>query len=437
MSALDKEQALKRQLEMLQAEHQRIIDSTSYRLGRLLTKAVRSPTSFICLPLDILRLARHARTRSIPPGPDSKPYRTVLDNWQALSRSVRAQSKQDIVFLFSGTTHIQQLRGNRPIRQTQALLARGVPVLFSYHRSRSDDPLPPFEADLLVQTPVDITMQLLNEIASADLGEARKLLIVSYPYPAIVEKIDTFRRHGWKIVYDCRDDWEEFAKVGMANWFEAPIEKRLVAIVDRTFCVSGPLVEKMRKLAPRSRVDLMPNAVEAGFRPSEYRRTPQLAPPIIGYFGHLSAAWFDWDALLEIALLRPQYRFEVIGHSAPAMPSLPANIVLVGPKPWNELHHHAAFWSAAIIPFRIGPLADGVDPIKIYEYLAFGHPVVSFRMPQIRDYPYTTTVENVSDFCTALDAACQLAPDLSVIDEFLAHNTWDVRAGDLLSALDD
>jgi hypothetical protein len=59
-------------------------------------------------------------------------------------------------------------------------------------------------------------------------------------------------------------------------------------------------------------------------------------------------------------------------------------------------------WSTAVIPFRMGPLADGVDPIKIYEYLAFGLPVVSFRMPQISDYPYTITVDSVGAFCDAL-----------------------------------
>lgn len=435
MKQHDPDETLRRELEALRAEHQLVLSSTSYRLGRLLTRAIDSPAALFRLPLDMLRLAREAASARRPSGPDSADYQTISNNWDELAERIRKEKIPDVVFLFSGTTHIQDTRGNRPIRQTQALLARGTPVFFSYHRSRNNEELPPSDIAGLVQSPVDITMQMLDRIARTNLGEAKKLFIISYPYPQIEKAIDLFRQQGWAIIYDCRDDWEEFAKVGMARWFDAKIEQQIVAETDRTFCVSMPLVEKMRRLAPGSRVELMPNAVEADFLPADYRRMPSLAPRIIGYFGHLSPAWFDWEALAKIARSRPQYRFEVIGHSAPPL-SLPENVVLPGPKPWHELHHHCASWSVAIIPFRMGPLADGVDPIKIYEYLAFGHPVVSFRMPQISNYPYTQTVETVADFCDALDKAVALTPDQKIIDAFLARNTWEVRAAELLSVMD-
>jgi hypothetical protein len=153
---------------------------------------------------------------------------------------------------------------------------------------------------------------------------------------------------------------------------------------------------------------------------------------VVGYFGHLSGAWFDWEALQEVARARPQLRFEIIGHSAPPGLNLPANIVLLGPKPWSQLHEYAARWSAAIIPFRMGRLADGVDPIKIYEYLSLQLPVVSFRMPQIESYPCTWTAGSVDEFCRALDQACQSWPDPVVLAQFLALNTWEVRAEQLL-----
>jgi hypothetical protein len=130
--------------------------------------------------------------------------------------------------------------------------------------------------------------------------------------------------------------------------------------------------------------------------------------------------------------MRPHLRFEIIGHSEPAGLQLPGNIVLLGPKPWHVLHEYAARWSAAIIPFRMGPLADGVDPIKIYEYLALQLPVVSFRMPQIAGYPYTWTVDSQEAFCRALDDACLCQPDAGVLGDFIASNTWEVRAVQLL-----
>lgn len=214
--------------------------------------------------------------------------------------------------------------------------------------------------------------------------------------------------------------------------YDPPVEKELVKHCDKTICVAAPLVEKMTALAPGRQVELVPNAVERDFLPLDYQHKP-VEPPIVGYFGHLSDAWFDWKSFIEIAEQRPQLTFEVIGHSAPQGLNLPSNIKMLGPKPWHELHHYAYRWKVGIIPFRMGRLADGVDPIKIYEYLSFRLPVVSFRMPQIDNYPYTTTVESIPDFCLALDAAITMTVESSEIEKFIKNNTWEKRAEQLIN----
>lgn len=427
---------LKRELDELRLEHHKILNSNSYKLGRLLARALRSPSALLRLPVELYRLVGERKAQRRPPGPGSNTYKAVLDGWQSLVAEARG-TNAPVTFLFSGTTYIQGTRGNRPIRQTHALVSQGVRVLFSYHRSRFDEPLPGFQQAGLVQSPVDITMQVLPEVAATDLGDGGKLYIISYPYPGIEKSVDLFRRHGWRVVYDCRDDWEEFAKVGMARWFDAEVERRLVATCDATLCVSGHLVAKMRSLAPGKRVLLVPNAVEADFLPADYCRQPSSGRPVIGYFGHLSSAWFDWQALVEIARRSPQYCFEVIGHSAPSGLGLPDNVFLLGSKPWQQLHQYAARWSVAIIPFKMGPLADGVDPIKIYEYLSLGLPVVSFRMPQIEGYPYTWTVGSIEEFCQALQVACSMELDSERVSKFINDNTWEVRARQLVSIMSE
>lgn len=429
---------LQQELSELESQHRQILSSSSYRLGRLLVVACRSPKFLLRLPIDLLRLARELRQQKQRPGPASLQYQAIQREWQKLAQQLRVSADSGpLVFIFSGTTYIQGTRGNRPIRQTQALLRQGASVLFSYHRSRYSEVLPNYAIERLLQSPVDITLQLLEKIASEELGDIKKLYIVSYPYPGTERSVEIFRRHGWTVLYDCRDDWEEFSKVDMARWFDFRVEKELVSSVDATLCVSRPLVEKMSALAPGRRVELMPNAVESDFLPEGYRHQPEREPRVIGYFGHLASAWFDWDAFKQIAECCPNYRFEVIGHSAPEGLHLPENIELLGPKPWHLLHQYASRWSAAVIPFKIGPLADGVDPIKIYEYLSFGLPVVSFRMPQIRDYPYTRTVDSVQEFCSALAEACETMPDATRLAEFLEQNTWEVRAAELLEYLSD
>ncbi|AZT84502.1 methyltransferase [Marinobacter sp. NP-4(2019)] len=425
---------LQQELSDLEKQHRQILNSSSYRLGRLLISVCRSPRLLFRLPIDLMHLARDVRQQKRPPQPGSSQYETVSRQWRQLAKHLQSNPNSGpLVFLFSGTTYIQGTRGNRPIRQTEALLRLGASVFFSYHRSRYTEALPDYSTEGLVQAPVDITLQLLDDIAFEELGDTKKLYIISYPYPGIEKSIATFRKNGWTVLYDCRDDWEEFSKVGMARWFDADVENTLVRGTDATVCVSQPLVAKMSALSPGSRVELMPNAVEADFLPGDYEHRPERDPKIVGYFGHLAGAWFDWEAFSEIAERCSAYRFEIIGHSAPHGLTLPDNVELLGPKPWNQLYQFAGRWSAAIIPFKMGPLADGVDPIKIYEYLSFGLPVVSFQMPQINDYPATRTVSSVQEFCCALVEVCESAPDKAHIVEFLKRNTWEVRATELLS----
>lgn len=424
------QQDLQSRLQALHQEHQRVLSSFSYRLGLLLASAMRSRRLLFRLPFDLYSLWHEQRAARRPQAADPQIVANLTAQWEQMGQHARANN-QSVVVLFSGTTSVQDTRGNRPIRQTQALLRTGAMVFFSYHRTRTDEALPEPQHPHLLQSPVDITLTLLEQLAKTDLQGCRKLFIVSYPLPGIERFVDVFRLHGWGVIYDCRDDWEEFSKVGMARWFNASVERQLVRDCDATLCVSGPLVDKMQGLAPASQVLLMPNAVERDYAPADYRRYPE-APPVVGYFGHLSAAWFDWDALQKVALARPQMHFEIIGHSAPLGLQLPSNVVLLGPKPWNQLHEFAARWSSAIIPFRMGPLADGVDPIKIYEYLALQLPVVSFLMPQIVNYPYTWTVDSVQAFCVSLDEACVCQPDSAVLADFLGQNSWELRAEELL-----
>ena len=131
--------------------------------------------------------------------------------------------------------------------------------------------------------------------------------------------------------------------------------------------------------------------------------------------------------------LRPDYEFEIIGHSAPEDLELPANIELFGPKNHAEINEIASKWRVAIIPFKMGPLADGVDPIKIYEYMALGLPTVSFRMPQINSYPYTLTVDNVPDFCAALDEFSRHRPRKGKLNNWLETNKWSDRVDRFLA----
>ena len=194
-----------------------------------------------------------------------------------------------------------------------------------------------------------------------------------------------------------------------------------------------PLAEKLNQYEPHNIVKVVPNALSPNFLSRNYRWKGSAKNNKVGYFGHLTSSWFDWDSLIEIANARPDYHFEIIGHSAPEDLALPSNIDLMGPKTHPEINEIAAEWNVAIIPFKTGPLADAVDPIKIYEYMALDLPTVSFTMPQIDDYPSTLTVESVDEFCFALDEYIRYRPKKGSLKKWLETNQWSNRIDDFIN----
>lgn len=412
-------------------------------LLKKLRKLRRDPEMFV---YDMLRKrveARPAQTPRVQPRrrvrlPNTAPStRRQLDaDFSRFRSDLEREGPGSLVFLFSGTTHIQDIRGNRPIRLARMFRQLNAAVVFSFFRWRDTDHVPSYGGDLLFQTPIDYTMGAIDRIARIPFPGRRKLFVLGFPFPSLMPSLDRLNAAGWSTLYDCRDDWELFHEAGQAPWYLPEAESYAVSHCDRTCCVSGTLVRKMHSLVPEARVELSPNALDEQFVSKDYEHRPS-SSPVVGYFGHLSSAWFNWPVLIEIALQRSSYRFEIIGHSGPEDLALPRNVALLGPKNRSQICELASRWRAAIIPFKIGPLSDAVDPIKIYEYLALRLPVVSFRMPQIDGYPHTSTVDTVPAFLRALDDAVDEACDEEEVARFLSANTWERRARQMLAWADE
>ncbi|QFY07619.1 methyltransferase domain-containing protein [Nonomuraea phyllanthi] len=362
-----------------------------------------------------------AAPKPAAPAPTSlEEVRSGLREWIERARDADGD---EVVLMFSGTTYVQEARGNRPIRLTRVYLGRDCPVFFNYYRWRDTEPLPEHPDPLLFQSPIDITPRLLDEVLGADYGGKRKLLFASFPHEAMVRTLTHAASHGWVTIYDARDDWEEFSKIGMAKWYHPGYERYLVAHADVVTAVSAPLARKMETLGGRS-VSVNANALDPGFPTPSAPRRPDAAR--IGYFGHLTDKWFDWDLVLRAARTYPHYTFELAGHQNPDL-RLPDNVRLLGLLGHRELAELSAGWALALIPFKNGALADAVDPIKVYEYLHLGLPVLTTYFPQCADYPGVRVTESAAEFVAALPEVAGSDPDLGEIRSWLDRNTWECR----------
>jgi glycosyltransferase involved in cell wall biosynthesis len=157
-----------------------------------------------------------------------------------------------------------------------------------------------------------------------------------------------------------------------------------------------------------------------------------ISPPIVGFFGTISQAWFDSQLVGEVARRRPDIAFVFIGPVYDGIDQLPIlqypNIHFLGKRPYNDLPTYLARFSVCLIPKVRTEMTAASMPLKLREYLAAGKPVVSTL--EHGDYfrPYVTLAETPDSFIQALDQALHEDDPVARSRErqaAVAEDTWD------------
>ena len=351
---------------------------------------------------------------------------------------VRANQAERIAIIPCGF-EFDELVNQRPINAAKYFAAHGYLVLFVAWQWSPNDTLSKGFGEVW---PNVYQVPLFDFVSKAEmLCQPRKLslFLVTMPAPTLVDLIPSLRQRGLAIVYDIMDEWEAFFHVGQAPWFKKPIEDSLVLQSDYVCAVSPSLRDKFTAL----RLDI--SVIGNGYTPDvigvEHKGiagTQRSDERVIGYFGHLTDAWFDWRLVFHLAKIRTDLTFEIIGYGEPGWvrqesAALP-NLRLLGKVLPDDLHRYTSRWSAGIIPFVEGVLAEAVDPIKIYEYLYFGLPVIVTGIRHLKDYPMTYFSER-KDVLDTLEHALQSKRKPEEVDAFLERTTWRARFDTLVSEL--
>jgi glycosyltransferase involved in cell wall biosynthesis len=253
---------------------------------------------------------------------------------------------------------------------------------------------------------------------------ARRLVMVEFPHPDMVEPVHTLKELGYRVVYDMVDDWSDPA---LGWWGGQKSESAVVELAELLTASAPALVARLRALSGREVAEI-PNAVNDRVftQGKSFDRPTDLPPgkgPLFLYHGSLYGAWLDWEAITRVAASYPHARVVLIGDPARA-PSMPANVSFLGLKPQQALPAYLAHADLGLIPFRVNPTTHAVSPLKVYEYMAMGLPVAA---PPLQSLVGLEGVYTATDLVAAVAAALSgPGPDPQ---RAVREHGWEQRLG--------
>jgi glycosyltransferase involved in cell wall biosynthesis len=275
----------------------------------------------------------------------------------------------------------------------------------------------------------------LTETILAGLRHERPLMVlVQLPFWTELGR-ELARRLGCPLVYDRIDLHVGFP--GVPAGIES-VEARLIREADLVCATGGLLAERPREVSPQ--VLLLPNGVDLAAFPVPAPRDAD-QPAAIGYVGALGP-WFDVEAVDAAARAFPDWRFRLAGKvedpEVAALAGLP-NLETVGEIPFTDVAGFLAGLDVALVPFRDLPLTRAVDPVKLYEALAMGLPVVARRLPETERWaePLVYLYDGPEDFVRQVRrAVAERRPEVARERRRVAEGeSWDRRADALLGAV--
>lgn len=256
----------------------------------------------------------------------------------------------------------------------------------------------PFTHRFRIMDRVSMTLsrQVYNRYRSKSV-----ILLVNTPIRGIMWKnINVFFSRAAFKIFDWSDDYEQFTN--------DPIEKEViskavdyyVAHSDLVITINDRLTQRARKLNPSSFT--LPNATNMfTFPAKDYPKSlpkpmKYLKKPIVGYIGWLNEMRLDLELIEYLATERSTWNFLFIGpesHRDPLGPRIRnlQNVHILKPVAYHLLSSVLTHCDVCILPNKINAHTTGNDPIKIYDYLATGKPLVSTNTAgteRLSDYIY-------------------------------------------------
>jgi glycosyltransferase involved in cell wall biosynthesis len=236
-------------------------------------------------------------------------------------------------------------------------------------------------------------------------------------------------------VYDCVDDWESFFPNPQERAFVAATDEQMCRKATVVFVGSEPLLKKKARFNPNTYVvnhaadikHFMKAADPATEVPPDLAALPT---PRLGFVGMIDVVRFDAQLIAALADATDAHIVIIGGAMRGAEQLLPAHprIHWLGMRSVEELPRYLRGMDVLLMPYKLNEATRNIYPLKLFEYLATGKPVVATAIPAVepmRDLLYVS--DSPDDFLRNVSTA------LAERDEDLAarrikratNHTWE------------
>ncbi len=222
-----------------------------------------------------------------------------------------------------------------------------------------------------------------------------------YTFPGFPLLSDIF---SWnKVVYDCSDLWTApiSGKSSLTSVFRQKLiskaENRIIQKADTVYCTSDYLRSRIvEKRQIHENVYTLENGVEFELFASEQDKMEKILPAdfdgtVLGYIGGIKPK-LDFELIQKVARKRRDWLILFVGPDGTNSDSefkqviKEENVVWIDSVPPTDVPKYMNLIDIGIMPYKPSQYNQAVFPLKLFEFLASGKPVIGVHLPSTKKY---------------------------------------------------